>query len=71
MEKANPEFILLNAVDKLKTSPIKSRPSTGATMEAEKITVACLPSQEESDDDDVLLDNTDDVDNDKEMLNKI
>ena len=57
----NPESILLNAVFKLKSNPIKSQSSTSVTMEAEEITVACLPGQEESGvDDDALLDNEED-----------
>ena len=66
----NPESILLNAVFKLKSNPIKSQSSTSVTMEAEEITVACLPGQEESGDDDALLDNEDD-DDDHELLKQI
>ena len=69
MEK-NPESILLNAVFKLKLNLIKSQPSTSVTMEAEEITVACLPGHEEYGDDDALLDNEDD-DDDHEMLKQI
>ena len=68
--KKIPESILLNAVFKLKLNPIKSQPSTSVTMETEEITVACLPGQGESGDDDALLDNEDN-DDDHEMLKQI
>ena len=40
-------------------------------MEAEKITVACLPGQDESDDENTLLDNDVVDDDDREMLREV
>ena len=52
-KKDNPEIILLNAVDKAKSNPVKTKPSTAAPqgMEAETNEIVSLPhadNQEES-----------------------
>ena len=65
--KKNPETTLLDAVFRLKSTPIKSRRSTGVTMDAEEIIVACLLNQEESGDSDDFSDSEED-DKDNEML---
>ena len=63
MEKKNPKTTLLDAVSRVKTTPIKPRCSTVLTIEAEEFKVAKLPEQEESGDSDHHADVEEDDDN--------